>query len=146
MAGLTRKDIDAAVTDALKGLAVTGGGYVRTLAGYRGGLDAASLGKEAVRLPAVYVSYTGATYAAGPALGRIETLLFTIITVSAVTPGFDRYRLQDDVREELDGSILGDGVRPVRLVREYPLGVTAGSEMLAAEYAVERVVGLTAQT
>jgi len=98
MAVLKRMSIEASVVEALRPLTIEGGGYVRTLGLYRSELDAKTLLGEALRIPAVFVTYSGSTYSAGPALGRIETMSFTVISICAGRPGDDPYRVQEDVR------------------------------------------------
>ncbi|MBI5189100.1 MAG: DUF1834 family protein [Nitrospirae bacterium] len=134
-----------AVVRALSPLSVEGGGYLRLVEAYRGDPGGAGLLREAIQLPAVFVSYASSSYRPGPYLCTRETVSMNIFALCRAGAAPDSGAVLADIRALLAGSTLGLDVSPLRLLRESALMETKETSVHAAVYSVEQTVKLDAQ-
>jgi len=140
--GYTSKEILDAVVEVLRPLSVEGGGYARQL-------EAVSLedGQPdvlcgALRLPAILVSFSSATYSPGQYMHLRENVGFEITVVLTAGYGRGPEEVLDDLRSALAGTDLGLGIGPVMPQRETPLLSDAHRVACSALYSVTQQVPL----
>jgi hypothetical protein len=146
MAAYYRKsEIEAAMLNALSPLLVGNGGYLLELDVYRGELSASGLFKEAVRTPSVFLAYSGSTYGTGTYLHAEEVITYNLIAFCRTGANPDACTLLEDVRDKLCGGNIGLDIKPLRLLREFSVGVTKEFTTLSAVYSVTQRVYMPLQ-
>lgn len=140
-----KSEIEAAILNALSPLRIGSGGYLLELDVYRGELSAAGVFKESVRAPSVFLAYSGSTYGTGPYLHAEEVITYNLIAFCRTGTTPDACRLLEDARDRLCGSSIGLDIKPLRLLREYAVGVTKEFMTLSAVYSVTQRVYMPLQ-
>jgi len=140
-----KSEIESSIINALNPLRIENGGYLLGLDEYRGELSAAGLFKEAIRTPSVFLSYSGSTYGTGTYLHTAETITYNLIALCRTGATPDASTLLEDIRGKLCGSSIGLDIKPLRLLREYSVGVTKELTTLSAVYSVTQKVYMPLQ-
>ncbi len=140
-----KSEIESAILNALSPLRIGNGGYLLELDVYRGELSAAGVFKESVRTPSVFLSYSGSIYGTGSYLHAEESITYNIIAFCRTGTTPDACKLLEDVRDRLCGSSIGLDIKPLRLMREYSIGVTKEFTTLSAVYSVTQKVYMPMQ-
>ena len=140
-----KSEIESAILSALSPLRIGNGGYLLGLDMYRGELSSAGVFKESVRMPSVSLSYSGSTYGIGTYLHAEETITYNLIAFCRTGATPDACRLLEDVRARLCGSSIGLDIKPLRLLREFPISVTKEYTTLSAVYSVTQKVYMPLQ-
>jgi len=140
-----KNEIESAIINTLSPLLVGNGGYLLELDVYKGELSASGLFKEAARMPSVFLAYSGSTYSTGTYLHTEETITYNLIAFCRTGTTPDACTLLEYVRDRLCGSIIGLDIRPLKLLREYSVGVTKEFTILSAVYSVTQKVYMPLQ-
>ena len=140
-----KSEIETAILSALSPLFVKNGGYLLELDVYRGELSTAGVFKESIRTPSVFLAYSGSTYGIGTYLYADETITYNLVVFCRTGATPDAYTLLEDIRDKLCGSSMGLDIKPLRLLREYSVGVTKEFTTLSAVYSVTQKVYMALQ-
>lgn len=140
--GYTKKEIMDAVVETLRPLSVQGGGYAKQLEARGAGEKASGFLEEALRLPALFVSFSSSSYSPGQYMHLRETVGFEVIVVLMEGAGPDPEAVLADIRGMLCGKTLGLDAGPVMPVRDTPLQAGGHRAAFSALYSVTRNVPL----
>jgi len=144
--GYTKREIIDAVVEALKPLSVQGGGYVKQLEARGPDKTGSDLLDEALRLPALLVSFSSSGYSPGQYMSVRETVGFEVAVILTAGAGPDAETVLDDIRGILCGSTLGLDVGPVMPVRESPLQAGGYRAAFSALYRLTQDVPVKTQS
>ena len=140
-----KSELESAIINALSPLHVGNGGYLLELDVYRGELSTAGVFRKSVRTPSVFLAYSGSTYGSGTYLHAEETITYNLIAFCRTGTIPDASTLLEDVRGKLCGSSMGLDIKPLRLLREFSVGVTKEFTTLSAVYSVTQKVYMPLQ-
>ncbi len=140
-----KSEIETAILIALSPLVVKNGGYLIELDVYKGELSASGVFKESVRTPSVFLAYSGSTYGTGNYLHAEETITYNLVALCRTGATPDACTVLENVRDHLCGNSMGLDIKPLKLLREYSVGVTKELTTLSAVYSVTQKVYMPLQ-
>lgn len=140
-----KSEIETAIVNALSPLLIVNGGYLLGLDVYSGELSAAGVFRESIRTPSIFLAYSGSTYGSGTYLYAEETITYNLIALCRTGAIPDACTILEDVRAKLCGNKMGLDIKPLKLLREYSVGVTKELTTLSAVYSITQKVYMPLQ-